>query len=68
MSQFEFAQRELKRPLPLALAIAAIVGWIAVAGLGWTLSKQNAEHREEMARTFSSVPCCTSASAIPSRF
>ncbi len=35
--QFDFAQRELKRPVPLTLAIAAIIGWLAAIGLGWSL-------------------------------
>lgn len=48
--QFDMAQRELRRPLPLALAIIAIVGWLVVVGLAWALASQRSEHREQISR------------------
>src|SRR5690606_3817365 len=43
-------QRELRRPVPMTLAIVAVIGWIAVAGFAWSMASQRAEHREEIAR------------------
>ncbi len=46
------AKHELQRPLPLALAAAAVLGWIAVVSLAWSASAQRAElARSEAART-----------------
>ena len=45
-------KQELQRPLPLALAAAAVLGWIAVVSLAWSASAQRAElARNEAART-----------------
>jgi TolA-binding protein len=46
------ARDELRRPLPLALAAAAVIGWIAVVSLAWSASAQRAElARTEAVRT-----------------
>lgn len=49
-ARFDFAQRELRRPVPLTLAIAAVIGWLGVIGLGWMLMSQGAEYRQEIAQ------------------
>jgi uncharacterized protein HemX len=45
-------KQELQRPLPLALAGAAALGWMVVAWFAWSASAQHAEfRRSEAART-----------------
>jgi uncharacterized protein HemX len=46
------ARQELRRPLPLALAAAAVLGWLVVVWLAWSASAQRAElARNEAALT-----------------
>ena len=47
-SKYNQAAIELRRPLPLALAVLAVLGWLIVVGLVWTLVSQRTAHQTEL--------------------